>query len=563
MEIIELRDGGFALIGKRERANYKKSEDPLYENNPFVEALPKVRTKKEVTDKLKKLPRYNESDRSRPDHLRLLAVQKIVNIVVPLPAMLELERRLTRMLYSGYMSRNPITPEWRKQIRAGFSDIDWDESDESVPFVRSAASGMCLWGISGGGKSVAIDNILGELYPQVIEHTRYKEYDFNHLQLVWLKLDCSHDGTVRGLCLNILEAFDKILRTSHFKRSWNNRTAVELLPHVSDLAGLHGLGVLVIDETQRLSVAKSGGAEEMLNFFVKLTNTVGVPVILIGTYKILKIMTKEFSISRKFSSQGDMIWSNLEENDETWDLLLETIWKYQYTKQSTPLTKDIRTAIFEESQGIIDIAVKLYMLAQWKVIGTDNEKITPQIIRGVAKESLQLCRRALQALKTKDFDVLQSYTDVMPNFQSLEAFLMKADDRTRIYGQLDTLRSREKLHKSNAEIESPLVTIAKMLVQAGYEPQIAKECAQKALSLHGSDSDFKKAIPEAFRLALTVEESSIVVTKKTKDDKKKKDKTVPLASDLRELCTGRDKKVNAYEALDKAGYIKSAAEFVS
>ncbi len=50
-------------------------------------------------------------------------------------------------------------------------------------------------------------------------------------------------------------------------------------------AANHCIGVLVIDEIQRLSQARSGGAERMLNFFVQLINTIGVPVVLIGTYK--------------------------------------------------------------------------------------------------------------------------------------------------------------------------------------------------------------------------------------------------------------------------------------
>ena len=47
----------------------------------------------------------------------------------------------------------------------------------------------------------------------------------------------------------------------------------------------HAIGLLVIDEIQHLSVNKSGGAEKMLNFFVTLVNTVGLPVVMVGTPK--------------------------------------------------------------------------------------------------------------------------------------------------------------------------------------------------------------------------------------------------------------------------------------
>jgi len=37
-------------------------------------------------------------------------------------------------------------------------------------------------------------------------------------------------------------------------------------------------------------MAKSGGSEKMLNFFVNLVNNVGVPVVLVGTPKAVKVL---------------------------------------------------------------------------------------------------------------------------------------------------------------------------------------------------------------------------------------------------------------------------------
>ena len=44
----------------------------------------------------------------------------------------------------------------------------------------------------------------------------------------------------------------------------------------------------MIDEIQHLSMAKSGGSEKMLNFFVNLVNNVGVPVILVEPQRQLR-----------------------------------------------------------------------------------------------------------------------------------------------------------------------------------------------------------------------------------------------------------------------------------
>ncbi|MBN1062511.1 ATP-binding protein [Clostridium botulinum] len=68
------------------------------------------------------------------------------------------------------------------------------------------------------------------------------------------------------------------------------------------------MGMLIVDEVQHLSTAKSGGAEKMLNYFVTLINTIGVRVILVGTRKALEILESEFRQARRGSGQGDIIW---------------------------------------------------------------------------------------------------------------------------------------------------------------------------------------------------------------------------------------------------------------
>ena len=139
--------------------------------------------------------------------------------------------------------------------------------------------------ISGIGKSLAVERIL-RLYPQVIHHSKYQGRNFTYSQIVWLKLDCPFDGSLKGLCINFFQAVDSILGTSYHKNYGSKtRTTDEMLPYMALVAANHGIGILVIDEIQRLSLAKSGGSEKMLNFFVQLVNTVGVPVILFGTYK--------------------------------------------------------------------------------------------------------------------------------------------------------------------------------------------------------------------------------------------------------------------------------------
>ena len=55
---------------------------------------------------------------------------------------------------------------------------------------------------------------------------------------------------------------------------------------MGQVATQKALGVLVIDEVQRLGLKRSISKEAMLEFFVALVNVIGVPVVLVGTPKV-------------------------------------------------------------------------------------------------------------------------------------------------------------------------------------------------------------------------------------------------------------------------------------
>jgi len=137
------------------------------------------------------------------------------------------------------------------------------------------------------GKTTSVESVLS-LYAQQIQHSgKYGGHALDRVQLVWLKLECPQDGSLRGLCLNFFQAVDEIVGTRYYPKFGNNRrrSVDELLPEMANVAAVLGLGVLVIDEIQRLNEASSGGAAKMLNFFGQMVNQFSVPVVLVGTFK--------------------------------------------------------------------------------------------------------------------------------------------------------------------------------------------------------------------------------------------------------------------------------------
>lgn len=412
--------------GAQARAEYLESDTPIYKGNPFIEALPPVLDEDQAIQCLARYPNYDESERLLPNQVRIHMIQNALHFFAPLPIHLDLEQRVSRMIREGYRMRNPMDPQYWREVNEKLKSYDHLQPSSQIlkNQARTLPRGFTIIGCPGVGKSISLEAILS-LYPQVIFHGRYKDRDLTRAQIVWLKLEAPFDSSTKGLCLNFFQAVDDILDTGYEKNYTTGRRTDELLLQMARVAANHGLGVLVIDEIQRLSYAKSGGAEKMLNFFVQLSNTIGIPVVLVGTFKALGILSGAVHQIRRGAGQGDMVWDRMPEgrwvtHDDSagpgvWQLFLESLWVYQYIRTPCALTPELAHALYEETQGITDFAAKVFMLAQARAITTSKdgkEELSIQIIRSVSADSLKQAQPVLRALRMGDTRALAQYDDM-------------------------------------------------------------------------------------------------------------------------------------------------------
>ncbi len=404
--------------GRVEHATYHDQVLEDYANNPLEEALPPILLGNEPALLLGRYPAHKNEDRNLPPELRYHLTKRVRQFFYPLPMVLDLRERFDSMLRSGYEGRNPLDRGFWSNLDGKIEtfklNIATSQDQLYTRLLPLTALGFTIYGMSGVGKTKAIEAVLS-LYPQLIIHSNFRGTAFNWLQVVWLKLECPHDGSTKGLCLNFLAALDNVLGTNYLKQFGRDGKASknEMMPYIARLASIHTLGAIVIDEVQRISKVRSGGAGEMLNFFTELVNTIGVPIVLVGTYKALPILMGEFHQARRGSGQGDMHWRLMEE-DDVWNLFVEDLWDYQYTREKTDLTPQLCHTLYEVSQGITDIAVKAYMLAQRRAIKTamingGGEIIDENIILSVAKDSVTLSNHVLSAIRN---DMLYQLIDV-------------------------------------------------------------------------------------------------------------------------------------------------------
>jgi len=388
-------------------AQYRKLDLPDYKDNPFIEALPEIMNMGKVYETLNNSHLFSEAERELSIERRYHLVLRYSSLFQPIAATLDLERKISLLIRSGYITRNPMK-------REGVKNLYFGENISSSMY----SSSFSLMGFPGMGKSVNVEKLLA-LYPQVILHKK----PINRFQIVWLKLNCPHDASLKTLCMSFFYSIDEIIGTNYSNTFGNSRNSVSsMVTHMNHVAKVHAIGVLVIDEIQHL-LGTGSGSEQMMNFFVSLINNVGIPSVFIGTMRAREILQRDLRQARRSSGLGDVVWENFREDDDEWEAIVETLWKNQLTKKYVSLSPDIKKVLYNESQGVIDILVKLFWLSQCRAMETGLEKINARVIREVSNDDLKLIKPFTNALKSKDRKKIMKYDDISPI--DINAYLQK------------------------------------------------------------------------------------------------------------------------------------------
>jgi hypothetical protein len=401
-------------IGRIEDATYHDQVLPIYRDNPLIEALPPIMLEEEILRRLTHIPDMDAEHRTLPWEQRVHLIQCIDGFFQPMPKHVDLCSQISTLIRKSYMARNPLQFGFWPQLNRDIDVLKEQLKITSSSRNRKSAMSMAMIGISGIGKSRALEEIL-LLYPQVIHHSSYRGFSFCWEQLVWLKLECPHNGSVKSLAFSFFQQIDSCLGTN-YQHDYSIRRRVskeDLLAAMARVGAIHSLGVLVIDEIQALSHTKSGGAEEMLNFFVELVNLMGLPIIMVGTYKAKSLFSQAFRQARRATSRCAVLWDRMK-FDQEWAVFVETLWEYQYTKQKIELTTHNSYVLYDISQGITDIAIKVYILAQILAITTKVEQLSPALFQEAARIGLPLVQPFLDALRSNDVKELSKMEDIEP-----------------------------------------------------------------------------------------------------------------------------------------------------
>ena len=443
-------------------AVYQDSGVPEYQGNPLIEALPPTLTTQEIKKGLMGSATYDPREAFLDGSKRVhIIAQLLDNFFQPLGSHIKLETRLSIMIRRGYVGRNLADGTLNTHMQNGYERVMKGELGVfRFEQAKSTARSLSLIGCSGSSKSTTLNRILAT-YPQVIYHEKY-----NFTQITYLKVDCPHDGSLKNLCIHFFRAIDNILHTDYERKYALKRHSIDtLLALMSQIANLHAIGVLVIDEIQHLSRQRSGGIEKMLNFFVTLVNVIGLPVVMVGTPKARPIFETDLRSARRGAGFGALFWRPMKKEPSTrnpktrkvkrseWVAFTDKLWKYQWLqKRDEQLTDELRDCWYDLSQGVLDIVVKLFVLAQLRAIATRTERLTPKLLKQVYKDELEPVHPMLEALRSGDEELIAKYSDLsFPDIdEKLLALSAKIDEslisERELLDEYDGNEQAERLH---------------------------------------------------------------------------------------------------------------------
>ena len=524
---------------------------PEYDSNPFICALPPIRSLRETIEALTCDIDHHEAERRLAPHLRIHFVLRLRRFFAPLTQHLDVDQKIALSIRQGYIGRNLNTTEFAQSVRAARARLR-SRSFETAGDNRIVhAPSFAIIGHSGVGKSHFVKRVLST-YPSCIVH---KVGGGRVTQVVSVNVDCPHLGSRRALCLQILAFLDEKLNTRYYQKLGTARKSAEdLVLDIQNLFCIHAVGLLVIDEIQNLQEARSDNKDALLSFLVLLVNIVGVPVIIVGTLGALPIFDSKFSQARRSSGLGSAIWFALprgQSDEDEWPSFVARMWSGQWTAIETRLTEPLLDRLYYHTQGIIDLVIILYLLCQIRLIqdtaasdfaGLDApaELITIELIDEIAEANFKLVRPMVNALRSGRPDDLKAFDDLKGFHEAIGDTLSRAGVEANARAVRDSSNApAQNSYRRQTEAALEMLGYAKEYIE-GIRLQL------------GEEFDTLSAFDLTEKLA-AANQGTVPLQR----PQKRRRSRVLEDDDLRQIVRdGRDDAVSPYEALRRAGVIQ-------
>lgn len=386
-------------------ARYTRQPLAQDEENRYIEALPAPLTEDEI------LSLYYKGFPIKPDTSKdvigqLSEIQLLREVRFPLPFDFEIEMRFSSALAMSYRARQRNLTTSPAEIRTNDSESE-QASSFRIASGGDTGIGLTLLGIGGCGKSEAVRTMLSR-YPQVIYHNRGQMGAF--IQITWIQAVTPPNANLNDLYICIAAAIDEALGNSEPYYAENirkNKSSVGLkAEYIAKLIRLFGIGALVLDEIQHIDAGRN--KTESYESLMTIVNTTKVALVIVGTEEAFPVLFRKYYTARRAAAIVNASLYCADRNQ--FDTVMKHIMQINWFKEKFSPTSELLDAIFNETSGVIDRMISVWMDVQEDyVMAVTKPEITPDYIRKVSNSKRPFM--ALYTRQTLDDDPLHSSDD--------------------------------------------------------------------------------------------------------------------------------------------------------
>lgn len=286
--------------------------------------------------------------------------------------------------------------------------------------------------------------------PQVIIHKKH-----GIAQLVWIKVECPPDGSLKQLMYWILEQVDVVMGSNYRSYIRERSPLDDRMALVGQVLEKHFTGLLVIDEIQNVLTDVKRHYRN-IDFFMTFANRIRVPTMHVGLPSAVRLYPNNLHSKRRATDSGIRLLPPKMPNKE-WSAYLRELLRYQWTDKLAT-KEDLEPVMREKSQRNPSLATSLFMLAQTMAIEKGLESLTSAFIRDVANRHFTIIRPLTEAIKSNNAEMIAVHSAAM---KGIEDTVARANDMAKNRVKLEEMAKHRITHEAIANAATSLITLGK------------------------------------------------------------------------------------------------------
>ncbi len=165
----------------------------------------------------------------------------------------------------------------------------------------------------------------------------------------------------------------------------------------------------------------------------------------------------------------------------------DALWKYQWLRKADLLlSEELRQCWFDLTQGILDVTVKLFVLAQIRAIESGLERITVKLLQNTYQEDFKPIHHIIDALRSGDARRIAQYPDLIT--PEIDRQLLKLFSKI----EESAIEQEDELAEYQGHDES--IRLHNLLLELGYETKLLIPMVKKIFTEY-PDKHFTELLP--------------------------------------------------------------------